>query len=183
MMAATEESEAGHGQSIRRAGARRQPVPDGRGPAQAEERERDTFKSERPLRRRAAAGLSAKRAKFKFVSPNEPDWPASGMRAALKAARQGYYAWESRPRAPAPCATPNWPSLFSGSGTRPGTSTARPRRSCGCERPECGRDFLSNVCTHYEVYVGDEIKDVWEEYGRWFTRRSGCGINDVDNQE
>lgn len=69
MMAATEESEAGHGQSIRRAGARRQPVPDGRGPAQAEERERDTFKSERPLRRRAAAGLSAKRAKFKFVSP------------------------------------------------------------------------------------------------------------------
>ena len=46
----------------------------------------------------------------KFVSPNEPDWPASGMRAALKAARQGYYAWKSRPRAPAPCATPNWPS-------------------------------------------------------------------------
>ncbi len=152
MMAATEESEADHGQSIprahggiqadgrgaaqeirhdarrggaraglrrgqpvglgeedrrRRAGARRQPVPDGRGPAQAEERERDTFKSERPLRRRAAAGLSAKRAEFKFVSPNEPDWPASGMRAALKAARQGYYAWKSRPRAPAPCATPN----------------------------------------------------------------------------
>lgn len=149
MMATTEESEAGHGQSIsqvhggiqaegrgavrevghdvrrggtraglrrgqpgrlgqeglrRRAGARRQPVPDGRGPAQAEEgeravqaRERDTFKSERLLRQQAAVGLSAERAKFEFIFSNEPNWPVSGMCAALKAARQGCYAWKSRP--------------------------------------------------------------------------------------
>ena len=47
---------------------------------------------------------------------------------------------------------------------------------------EFGRDFFSNVCTHYEVYVGDEIKHIREEYGRWFTRRSECGSNDVDNR-
>ena len=148
-MAAAEESEAGHGQSIsqahggiqaegrgavreigrhvrrggaraglrrgqpgrlgqegrrRRARARRQPVPDGRGPAQAEEgkraaqaRERDTFESERLLRQQAAAGLSAKRAKFESISLNEPDWPASETCAALEAARRGYCAWKSRP--------------------------------------------------------------------------------------
>lgn len=148
MMAATEESEAGHGQSVsqvhggiqaegrravqeighhvrrggaraglrrgqpvglgeegrrRQARARRQPVPDGREPAQVEEgeraaqaRERDTFKSERLLCQQTAVGLSAKRAKFEFVSLDEPNWPVSDMCAALKVARQGYYVWKSR---------------------------------------------------------------------------------------
>ena len=50
-------------------------------------------------------------------------------------------------------------------------------------KEEFGRDFFANVCTHYEVYVGDEIKHIWEEYGRWFTRRSECGANDADGQE
>ncbi len=85
-------------------GARRKPVPDGRGPAQAEAREReaeegerDTFKSERLLRQQAAVGLSAKRAKFEFIFLNEGSWPVSEMCAALKVTRQGYYAWKSRP--------------------------------------------------------------------------------------
>lgn len=89
---------------MRRAGARRQPVPDGRGPAQAEEgeraaqaRERDAFESERLLRRQAAVGLSAKRAESESISPNEPNWPVSEMRSALRVTRQGYYAWKSRP--------------------------------------------------------------------------------------
>ncbi|MEE0518114.1 IS3 family transposase [Slackia sp.] len=88
----------------RRRGARRKPVPDGRGPAQAEAREReaeegerDTFKSERLLRQQAAVGLSAKRAKFEFIFLNEGSWPVSEMCAALKVTRQGYYAWKSRP--------------------------------------------------------------------------------------
>lgn len=31
------------------------------------------------------------------MSFNEPNWPVSEMCAALKATRQGYYAWKSRP--------------------------------------------------------------------------------------
>lgn len=42
-------------------------------------------------------GLSAKRAKFEFIFSNEHNRPVSGMRAALKAARQGHCAWKSRP--------------------------------------------------------------------------------------
>lgn len=60
-------------------------------------RERDTFKNERLLRQQAAVGLSAKRTKFEFIFSNEPNWPVSGMCAALKAARQGCYAWKSCP--------------------------------------------------------------------------------------
>lgn len=80
------------------------PVPDGRGPAQAEEgeraaraRERDAFESERFLRRQAAAGASAKRAKLELVSLNEARRPVSEICAALKASRQGCCAWKSRP--------------------------------------------------------------------------------------
>lgn len=82
----------------------RQPVPDGRGPARAqareraaEEEERDTFKSERPLRRQAAVGESAKRAKFEFIFPSEGRWPVSEMCAALGATRRGHCARKGRP--------------------------------------------------------------------------------------
>lgn len=40
------------------------------------------------------------------------------------------------------------------------------------QKTEYGREFFGNACTHYEVSVGGEIKDLWEEYGRWFTRKS-----------
>lgn len=82
----------------------RRPVPDGRGPAQAqareraaEEGERDAFKSERLLRRQAAAGESAKRAKFEFIFPSEGRRPVSEMRAALGATRRGHCARKGRP--------------------------------------------------------------------------------------
>ena len=85
------------------AGGRR-PVSDGRGPAQAqareraaEERGRDAFKSERPLRRQAAVGESAKRAKFKFIFLNEGRRPVSEMCAALGATRRGHCARKGRP--------------------------------------------------------------------------------------
>lgn len=120
---------------VKKAGARCQPVPDGRGPAQAEEgkraaqtRKRDTFKSERLLRQQAAAGLSAKRAKFTFIFSSESNWPVSEMCAPLEAARLGYYAWRSRP----PSATRSLPSRYPRSGTRFGASTASRRRSSGC---------------------------------------------------
>ena len=41
-------------------------------------------------------------------------------------------------------------------------------------REEFGRDFFANVCRHYKVYVSDDVKDLWEEHGRWFTKRSEC---------
>ena len=55
------------------------------------------MKGGRLLRQQAAVGLSAKRAKFEFISLNEPGWPALEARAALKAARQDHYVWKSRP--------------------------------------------------------------------------------------
>lgn len=42
-------------------------------------------------------GASAKKAKFEFIFLNGGSWPVSEMCAALKATRQGYYAWRSRP--------------------------------------------------------------------------------------
>ena len=39
------------------------------------------------------------------------------------------------------------------------------------QETEYGREFFGNVCTHYEVSVGEEIKDLREEYGRWFTQK------------
>lgn len=56
-----------------------------------------TEKSERPLRRQAAVGVSAKRAKFELTSFNEACWPVSEMCAALGVTRRSYYAWKSRP--------------------------------------------------------------------------------------
>ena len=123
----------------RRRGARRKPVPDGRRPAQAEAREReaeegerDTFKSERLLRQQAAAGLSAKRAEFEFIFLNEGGWPVSETCAALKTARQGCYAWKSRPPSAHAMRDAELADRTPGSGQKSGTSTARPRRSCGC---------------------------------------------------
>ena len=75
------------------------PVPDGRGPARAQARERDTFKSERPLRQQAAVGESAKRAKSEFIFPSEGRWPVSEMCAALGATCQGHCARKGRAHA------------------------------------------------------------------------------------
>lgn len=38
-------------------------------------------------------------------------------------------------------------------------------------REEFGRDFFGNVCTHYQIYVGKDVKDLWAEYGQWFVRK------------
>lgn len=45
-------------------------------------------------------------------------------------------------------------------------------------REEFGRDFFANVCRHYQVYVGEDVKDLWEEYGRWFTKQDTCAVDD-----
>lgn len=62
--------------------ARRQPVPDGRGPQASEARERDTFNSERLLRQPSAAAATPKEAKFAFVLMFKGSWPVSEMREA-----------------------------------------------------------------------------------------------------
>lgn len=84
-------------------GARPEPLPDGRGAAQAEarerppeDRERDTFKSRRLLRQPSAVGPAAKGVKFAFISANEGSWRVSDMCPALGVTRQGHYAWRRR---------------------------------------------------------------------------------------
>ena len=69
--------------------ARRQPVPDGRGPQASEARERaaqtgerDTFNSKRLLRQPSAAAATPKEAKFAFVLMFKGSWPVSEMRDA-----------------------------------------------------------------------------------------------------
>ena len=77
-------------------GTRPEPLPDGRGAAQAEarerppeDRERDTFKSQRALRQPSAAGSAAKGAKFAFISANEGSRRVSDMCSALGVTRRG----------------------------------------------------------------------------------------------
>ena len=38
-------------------------------------------------------------------------------------------------------------------------------------RFEYGREFFGNLCEHYQVFVGDDIRDIWHESGRWFVRK------------
>ncbi len=38
-------------------------------------------------------------------------------------------------------------------------------------KEQYGREFFGNVCRHYQVYVGEDIKNLWVEHGRWFTRK------------
>lgn len=61
-----------------------------------QDRERDAFKSRRPLRRPSAVGSAAKRAKFAFISADEGSWRVSDMRPALGAAGRGHCAWRRR---------------------------------------------------------------------------------------
>ena len=84
-------------------GARPKPLPDGRGAAQAEarerppeDRERDTLKSRRLLRRPSAVGPAAKGAKFAFISANGGSWRVSDMCPALVVTGRGHYAWRRR---------------------------------------------------------------------------------------
>ena len=90
----------GLGRGARRRG---EPLPDGRGPAAAQARERaaqkgerDAFESERLLRRQAAVGAEAKEARFAFTLLSEGRWSVSEMCSALGVTRQGYHAWRSR---------------------------------------------------------------------------------------
>ena len=59
----------------------------------AEEGGRDAFGSERLLRRQAAVGARAERAKFAFMLLNEGAWAISEMCSAPGVTRQGYRAW------------------------------------------------------------------------------------------
>ena len=97
----------GPGRGARRRGG---PLPDGRGPAAAQARERaaqeggrDAFKSGRPLRRQAAVGAGAKGARFASIPLSEGRRGVSGMCSAPGVTRQGHCARRSRgPRGRAP---------------------------------------------------------------------------------
>lgn len=80
------------------------PLPGRRGEPQAQEgeraaraRERDAFRSERLLRRRAAVGARAERAEFAFMLLDEGVWAISEMCSALGATGRGHRAWRRRP--------------------------------------------------------------------------------------